>query len=878
MFSRKTLWALVVTLLCAVGTASAQDPRGTLTGTVTDSSGAVLPGVTLVMKNNETGVTQQVVTDSDGRYQFLYVNPGTYSVTAELTGFKRFVNAATRVGVGDVVRLEVVLQAGGLEETVTVTAETPLMNTSAISGTTVDAKQIAELPLGDGTAYMLTRLAPGIVDTSDLHFSRPADNGNLAGIVANGAMGANEFKIDGAPNMSNAGGVGFSPPSGAISEFKVQTNAFDAQTGHTAGAVVNLVLKSGTNALRGEGGYFNRDDNRSATPLLTKRDGGPKPTREYNRYTGTIGGPIFRNKTFYMGSFEHLKDVQPEPSSYSVPTLKMRQGDLSEFTTQIFNPFTATGANGTRTAFANNRIPDNMIDPVARAYAGLYPEPNRPGIDDNYFTNMLRPYNYNAFMGRVDHNFTSNNRLYATGYWNKREEDRYNWAQDINDGIINGLAVTRGFDYRANIGVTTGYTAVVSPTLLVDVRASGARFDEYRDPAEAIDPAELGFSAAAVQLMNGYAYMPFVTFSGFSSTNSGSTIASLGSQRSDWSEGFSRPMDTFSIQPTVTKIWKGHTARAGYEYRYQKWNITNAGYPGGRFHFDGSFTRANNGAGLNVTPQAWAQFMLGLPAVGTNTVATVGSTSSQFEIASPASFIQDSHGLFLQDDWQVNSRLTLNAGVRLEFLPGQRESQDRLVGPFDFVTASPIEAAARAAYAASPIPELPLSAFNVTGGMTYVDGGMSDTISKLLPRLAGAYLIDQKTVFRGGIGLFSFDYFFNNLNQAGFSQATPVIVSNDGGLTFTGATLSNPLPGGQLIQPVGSSLGLSSQLGQNPGTLFQQEREAPYYTRWEASLQRDFGLGWVRFRDLCRVARPQPSRDAVSQRTADGVPVDLAVA
>ena len=133
MFSRKTLWALVVTLLCAAGTASAQDPRGTLTGTVTDSSGAVLPGVTLVMKNTETGVAQQVVTDSDGRYQVLYLNPGTYSVTAELSGFKRFVNAATRVGVGDVVRLDVVLQAGGLEETVTVTAETPLLNTSAAS-------------------------------------------------------------------------------------------------------------------------------------------------------------------------------------------------------------------------------------------------------------------------------------------------------------------------------------------------------------------------------------------------------------------------------------------------------------------------------------------------------------------------------------------------------------------------------------------------------------------------------------------------------------------------------------------------------------------------------------------------------------------------
>ncbi len=141
-----------------------------------------------------------------------------------------------------------------MTEIVEVTAETPLLNTTTgVSGITVDAKQIAQLPLGDGTAYMLTRLAPGIMDSSDLHFARPMDNGNLGGIVSNGVQGGNEFTIDGAPNLSNAKGVGFSPPSGAIAQFKVQTNAFDAQTGHTAGAVVNLALKSGTNSFRGAG-------------------------------------------------------------------------------------------------------------------------------------------------------------------------------------------------------------------------------------------------------------------------------------------------------------------------------------------------------------------------------------------------------------------------------------------------------------------------------------------------------------------------------------------------------------------------------------------------------------------------------------------------
>src|SRR5262249_42250076 len=231
-------------------------------------------------------------------------------------------------------------------ETVTVSGAPPLLNsTTGISGTTVDSAQIAQLPLGDGTAYMLTRLAPGIMDSSDLHFARPADNGNLGGIVSNGVQGGNEFTIDGAPNLSNARGVGFSPPSDAISEFKVQTNAFDAQSGHTAGAVVNLALKSGTNSVHGAGSYFNRDGSRTATPLLTERAGGLKPTREYNRFTGTVGGSIARDKTFFMGSFEHLRDVQPEPASYTVPTDKMRRGDLSEFGTQIFDPLTASGTN-----------------------------------------------------------------------------------------------------------------------------------------------------------------------------------------------------------------------------------------------------------------------------------------------------------------------------------------------------------------------------------------------------------------------------------------------------------------------------------------------------------------------------------------------------
>lgn len=842
---------LVVTIFCVLtGTAAGQDPRGSVTGNVTDSTGGVLPGVTIAVTNTETGVQQTTVTDTEGRYRVMYLNPGTYAITAELSGFKKFVAASTHVGIGDVVRIDAVLQAGGVEETVQVVAETPLLNTgSGISGTSIDSKQIAELPLGDGTAYMLTRLAPGIMDTSDLHFSRPADNGNLAGIVANGVQGGNEFTIDGAPNMSNGRGVGFSPPSDAISEFKVQTSAFDAQTGHTAGAVVNLALRSGTNSLRFAGGYFNRDESRAATPLLTQLAGGSKPSREYNRYTGTVSGPIVRNRTFFMGSFERLRDIQPEPSSYTVPTEKMRRGDLSEFNTPVFDPLTATGTTGARTAFAGNVIQPGRINPVAAAYAAYYPLPNRPGTVGNYFTNMLRPYDYNSGMGRLDHNFSSANRMFVTGYWNKRQEDRYNWAQDAENaagnGIINDFAVTRGFDYRTNAGATVGFTSTLSPVLLFDVRASAARFGEYRDPAVEFDPAQLGFSTTALQLMNGYKYLPFFTFGSFSTTNANSTIASLGSQRSDWGPGFNRPMDTLSVQPTLTKLWGGHSARAGYDFRVQRWHIVSAGYPGGRFQFNGAYTRATNTAALNDRGQSWAQFLLGLPTAATGAVATPGTQSSQFEIASEGNFTQMYHGLFVQDDWRVTRKLTINAGVRVEINTGMEESQDRNLAGFDLTTPNPIEAAAQAAYGRAPIAEIPVSSFRVPGGLRFADGPVNDTVAKVLPRGAIAYLLDDRTVFRAGVGLFSYDYFFENINQAGFSQATPVIVTQDNGLTFTGVTLSNPVPSGQLLQPVGSALGLSSQLGQTLGTLYQPDREAPYYTRWEASVQRDFGAGWV---------------------------------
>lgn len=849
---------LLVAGLVLAPPSGAQDFRGTIIGLVADTSGGAIPGVSVTVTNLGTNVATTVTTDAKGQYRVQYLNSGSYSVSVQLQGFKSVVRKPIWVRVGDVITVDAILETGGVEEVIEVTATTPLLNTtSGVTGEVIDSNQIQQLPLADGTAYMLTRLAPGIVDSSDLHFSRPMDNGNLAGIVANGALGGNDFTLDGAPNRvspnntssgNNSGVVGFSPPSDAIAEFKVQTNAFDAQAGQTAGGVVNLALRSGTNDFHGALSYFNRDDSRSETPLLTERADGEKPTRDYNRYTATLWGPVIREKTFFLVSYEHLRDVQPEPASYTVPTMLMRQGNFSEFSSIIYDPLTATGSNNQRTPFPGNRVPANRINPISAAYMSYYPEPNREGTEDNYFTNQPRPYDYNAVLGRIDHNFNATNRLFVSGYWNKRQEDRYNWAMGAanatGEGAINGFEVTHGFDYRSNIGFTLGYTSTLSSNLVFDVRAGYSKFGEWRTPAQEFDPAELGWSPSVVSLMGDYQYLPFITFGGFSTTNYNSRIASLGSQRSDWSAGFDRPFYNWSFAPTVTRAWGRHSLRAGYELRYRRWDITPTLYGAGRYNYNGAYTRANSSAPTNDLAQEFAQFLLGIPTTGTGTVANPGSTSSQFEIPALGDYSQTSHGLFLQDDWRINRKLTLNFGVRLEVERAMSEAENRNLGGFDFTSSNPIEPAARLRYATSPIPEIPVSQFAVRGGVLFADGPVTETLVKVLPRVAGAYLLNDKTVIRGGVGLFSYPYYFDAGNQSGFSQPTGIVTTTNNGTTFL-TDISNPIPSGSLIQPPGSSLGLATTNGLTSGTVIPSDRKAPYYVRWQLDIERDLGGGWV---------------------------------
>jgi hypothetical protein len=837
MRSRKVVGVMIalVLMLGFVSSLTAQDFRGSISGTVKDESGGVLPGATVTVTNSATNIANRLVTSERGLYQARYLISGEYSVEASIDGFQPLRKTGIEVRVGDTLTVDFILKLGGMTESVQVVASTPWLDTTSTSiGQVIDRQQIKELPLADGTAYMLTRLTPGVVETSDLHFSRPMDNANLGGFVTNGAKGGNDFTIDGAPNVVsyqqvNYGGerVGFSPPSDSIAEFRVNTNDFDAQQGHTAGANVNLALKSGGSTFHGSASYFNRSDSRSKNSIFSERAGSKLLMRDYDRYTANVSGPIFKDKTFFMVSYEKLDDLTEEPATYTVPTEKMRRGDFSELLASginIYDPLTGTT---NRTAFEGNIIPADRLNPIALKLLSYYPLPNQTGKADqsnNYFSGQPRSYDYEAALMRLDHNFTPDQKVALTGYWNTRTEDRYNWA-----GTQNGFDVTSGKDNRDNRGITATYTNIITPSLIGDLRASWSRFGEWRNPAQKFDPATLGFSDSTLALFRGYDYLPRFDITGF---------VTLGSQRSDYSLGRDNPFFNFSAAPTVTWAFGDHTVRGGYDLRIQKWNLKNNGYVAGRYNFTGAYTRASNSAAIQVG-QSLAQFLLGIPTSGGN---------SYIDNNVRGRYTQTYHALFGQDTWSPMSGLTINAGLRVEVDEGLTEDHGRNITGFDLTTTNPLNDAARAAYAKAPIDEVPVDQFRLRGGLTYSGKRMYDRLTVVLPRLNASYQLSNRMVVRGGIGLFSYPYVFDAINQSGYSQQTLLVSTNDSGKTFI-ADLNNPFPNG-ISTPTGSSLGLLTYAGRDLVSdavtmIVNEDRKTPLYTRWQLGVQRDLGAGWM---------------------------------
>jgi hypothetical protein len=763
------LWLLVVTA------ANAQDFRGGITGTITDGSGGRLPGVTVTATNVATNVASNTTTNAEGDYSILYLTPGVYALTAELSGFKKVVRENVEVRISDRVGIDLKMDVGRIEETISVTAESPILQTtSGSSGQVIDEKRIAMMPLSDGNPFVLARLAPGIAYTGDLKFSRPFDNAGTSGIVTGGATGGNEFTLDGSPNMANGRRVAFVPPAGAVQEFKVETASFDAASGHTGGANVNVTLKSGTNSFSGSAYTYYRSDKLAETDFFLKRSEQPKPKLGYKRPGGTIGGPIFKNKTFFFGAFEWLPDRFPEPTTTTVPTEKMRNGDFSELLAQgviIYDPLTAqtVGSRVVRQPFPGNIIPANRINPIAAKVLSYYPLPNETpsaSLQDNFVYENPRTDSFNSQSVRVDHSLTSKQRLMARYTRNNRRE-----ARGAELGTVNGIVPTGNFLFRKNDGVTVDHTYVQNARSLWDIRVGWQRFQEpnIRQHQGLFDPASLGFSSAVSGLFGGAQYFPAFNFD---------TINDIGDNL-----GGNTEHTIYSFQPTYTRLVGGHSVHAGYDLRLYHEFGNNPNRQAGEYTISngGSFTRQqDNTAAQNF--QDVASFLLGYPTGGSIDLNGTRTNDSWY------------HALFVQDDWRLSSRLTVNLGLRYDYETPTTESQNRNVRGFDPDATLSITSAAEAAYAARP-DQIAASAWRARGGVQFASdsnpGFWRAATNNIQPRAGFAFKLNDRTVLRGGTGVYVVPFVIAGINQMGYSQSTPFTATQDRGLTFQSTLSSN---------------------------------------------------------------------------------------
>ena len=431
----------LLTTLCFMSLcATAQEYRATLSGRITDPQGAVIASAKITVTQVETGAKSETLSGTDGLYTIPFLPPAAYRVTAEAAGFKKYERAGLQLEANGRVSLDIEMTVGQITETISVTAEAPMLSTATASaGQVINTRQIDNMPLSGRTPLALAQLAFGVTPTDDPRFTRPFDNAGPSGFSMGGSPSrSNELLIDGAPDTTGDSRVAYNPPVDAVAEVKAESFQADAAYGHTGGGTVNVVLKNGTNQFHGTAYEFNQVSNLAATPFFTNKVGAKKPTTRFNQWGATFSGPILipkvfngRNRVFFFFAYEGIKDALPAPSTSTLPTPAEKAGNFSALLNvgtayQIYDPANAVveGARVRRVPFAGNIIPSNRISPIALNYLKYYPDPNQPGRpdgQDNFvsLTNGERNDFYN-YLGRMDFNISDRHKLFFNTRHNKR--------------------------------------------------------------------------------------------------------------------------------------------------------------------------------------------------------------------------------------------------------------------------------------------------------------------------------------------------------------------------------------------------------------------------------------------------------------------------
>ncbi|MBM3740162.1 MAG: hypothetical protein FJW39_30775, partial [Acidobacteria bacterium] len=797
----------------------AQEFRGTILGRVTDSTGGVIGGAAVEIKNEATNTAIKTESAGTGAYTVPFLVPSTYTVSVSSPGFRTFQRKGVVVRVQDRVEIDIVLDPGQVTESIVVRGETPLLETTTGSvGQVVDQTSIGNLPMNGRAVYLMARIVPGMVPTDARLFTRPFDNGAVSNVSMGGSRAnSNNILLDGIANMNISSQAAFVPSPDAVQEMKVQINTYDAEFGRAAGGVVNAIVKSGTNQFHGSLYEFWRNDKLEANSFINNSVNEGKPRQRYNLFGASAGGPVYipkvydgRNRTFVFGSWESIRQADPTSLLTTVPTEEQRGGDFSRtFDPQgrpllIFDPFSqranpALAGGFLRDPYPGNRIPRAAMDPVALRIQEHYGKPNKTGVGpaavDNFFWSGASPDDYDAFITRVDHNFTSLQRLFARVSASRR-------PRLGDDDIFRTLATQSRFLNRLSRGAALDYVYTMTPRLLFNVRYGVSRYGNVTEarPRD-FQLSSLGFPSALESQVVRQSF-PIINVSG---------ISGLG--RSGDAEDFS---DVHTLQASMTRIGGKHALKWGFESRVYRDVGNSVGSAAGTYSFNEGRTRGPDPVRNLMSGHPVASFLLGTPASG--------SIDKNVSTAFQNLF----YGAYVQDDYRLSPKLTVNMGFRWEYEGPRTERFDQMTRGFAYTTPSPLQTAA---------PNL-----RVNGGLQFAarDGqprGQTDPVWKnFSPRLGLAYHVHPKLVVRTGFGIF-----FAGTTTAGrgtgaspgFSVATPMVTSIDGILPHD--RLANPFPTG-LLPPIGASQGLLTLVGQG-ATFTEVTRPIAYSQQYSFGLQ-----------------------------------------
>jgi hypothetical protein len=782
----------VLMLFAAIGVIPvwAQLTTGAVTGTVSDRSNAPIGQAQVRLIDSGTGVVRQTVTDQNGNFRFSLLPVGTYTIEASSKGFKTFRREGIIVETDRSLGVPVNLDIGTINETVEVTAGTPLLdpNTSSL-GTVMDQKKVQDLPLNGRNPMGLANLIPTVRGIGAFGGLVTSTWSTAPVTIGGGSVIGSGYLVDGIANdkMIDTGESTVLPVE-ATEEFKVLTNNMSAEFGRTGGGIISVISKSGTNAFHGNLFEYVRNSALGANEFFANNAGAPRLALKLNQYGGALGGPIKKDKLFFFANYEGVRLRQTKNTTVTSPTPLQRMGDFSQtFASsgaliKIYDPLTTVpnpNVKGTytRTQFAGNRIAASRINPVAAAIMNYYPLPNQPGLPvtqgQNLFLTGSNPLNNDTGTVKIDYELGPSRRLSG-----RYTQD--NLSFDLPNYFGNAAAADGRTVPIPHHSGSVSFSNVFTPTLLLDAKAGFNRENEhYFAPAQGFDITSLGFPASLMQqAQHGYGKGP-----GFPS------ISIADASAFGRPDNLGNPSSTSSASVALTKVSGVHSLKFGYEYRLYRRNDYGTASPFGAYTFTRGFTQGPNPLQASTTGgYGDASFLLGYPS----------SAAANYTTDNTKSF--DYHALFVQDDWKVTRKLTLNLGLRWEY-EGAVHDRYNVLSNFDPLVPSPLA-----------VPGLQLKGGLIFPGVNGVPSGIIDPSHKDFgPRFGLAYQATRNIVIRGGYGITYIPTVGTAYTSTGFTATTTMITSVDGGLTPYD-TLSNPFPSG-INRPTGSSLGAATGIG-----------------------------------------------------------------